>query len=74
VQWEVIDVEQAKGNFTHIRARIKQRWRRLPEEEIGALEECAVNILAEKLQEHYGWHREEAERQVREFRTRHDWH
>jgi hypothetical protein len=26
-----------------------------------------------RLQEHYGWDREEAERQVREFKTRHNW-
>lgn len=59
-------------DFTSIKSRIKQRWRRLTDEEIDELEERA-DILASKLQECYGWEREEAERQVREFRARHNW-
>jgi uncharacterized protein YjbJ (UPF0337 family) len=70
----VVDVERAKDNFIQIKTRIKQRWRRLPEEEISELESRGVEILAAKLQEHYGWNREEAERQVREFQARHNWH
>ena len=54
-------------------SRIKQRWRRLPEEELNELAVHA-EILAAKLQEYYGWNREEAERQVREFQARHNWH
>lgn len=59
-------------DFTDIKSRIKQRWRRLTEEEIDELENRA-EVLASKLQECYGWEREEAERQVREFRSRHNW-
>jgi uncharacterized protein YjbJ (UPF0337 family) len=73
----VVDVERGKDNFIQIKTRIKQQWRRLPEEEISELESRksrSVEILAAKLQEHYGWNREEAERQVREFQARHNWH
>jgi uncharacterized protein YjbJ (UPF0337 family) len=66
-------VNGVKGSFTQISSRIKQQWRRLPEEEISELD-GRVEILATKLQEHYGWNREEAERQVREFAARHNWH
>lgn len=59
-------------NFRNIRSRIKQRWRRLTDEEIDELE-GRTEILASKLQECYGWDREEAERQVREFKSRHNW-
>jgi uncharacterized protein YjbJ (UPF0337 family) len=59
-------------NFTSIKSRIKQRWRRLTDEEIDELEGRA-EVLVSKLQECYGWEREEAERQVREFRSRHNW-
>jgi hypothetical protein len=44
----------------------------LSDEEIEELE-VRAEVLAARLQEHYGWDREEAERQVREFRTRHNW-
>lgn len=66
-------MDARKDDFSQIRQRIKQRWRRLPAEEIVEIEGQA-EILAAKLQEHYGWNREEAERQVREFRSRHEWH
>jgi hypothetical protein len=64
-------VNAGKDELSQIRQRIKQRWRRLPTEEIVEIE---AEVLAAKLQEHYGWNREEAERQVREFRSRHEWH
>ena len=64
-------MDAGKDELNQIRQRIKQRWRRIPTEEIVEIE---AEVLAEKLQEHYGWNREEAERQVREFRSRHEWH
>jgi hypothetical protein len=64
-------VDAGKDELNQIRQRIKQRWRRIPTEEIVEIE---AEVLAAKLQEHYGWNREEAERQVREFRSRHEWH
>lgn len=66
-------MDARKDNFSQIKQRIKQRWRRLPTEEIVEIQGQA-EILASKLQEHYGWNREEAERQVREFCSRHEWH
>lgn len=66
-------MDARKDNFSQIKQRIKQRWRRLPAEEIVEIQGQA-EILASKLQEHYGWNREEAERQVREFCSRHEWH
>ncbi len=59
-------------NFSHLKSRIKQQWRRLTDEEIDELE-GRTEILASRLQECYGWDREEAERQVREFKSRHNW-
>jgi uncharacterized protein YjbJ (UPF0337 family) len=32
-----------------------------------------ADILIGKLQERYGWNREEAERQAREFRSQNNW-
>jgi uncharacterized protein YjbJ (UPF0337 family) len=72
--WELtsMNTEYTRGNFQRIKGRIKHQWGRLTEEEI---EKVAgnVEILASKLQECYGWEREEAERQVRDFSSRHGW-
>ncbi len=59
-------------NFQRIKGRIKQQWARLSDQEIDKIE-GDVEILASKLQEHYGWEKEEAERQARDFSTRHGW-
>ncbi len=67
-----MDTNTSQVSFGNIKGRIKQRWRRLSDEEIDELEGRA-EILAAKLQECYGWDREEAERQVREFKSRHNW-
>jgi len=59
--------------FAEIKGKIKERWKRLTDEDLDELE-VRAEILASKLQEHYGWEREEAERQVKEFKARHHWH
>ena len=62
----------AAGNFKQLKGKIKQQWGKLTDDEI---DEIAGNteILAGKLQERYGWEREEADRQVKDFSSRHGW-
>jgi uncharacterized protein YjbJ (UPF0337 family) len=62
----------ARGNFSQMKGKIKQQWARLTDDEIEQIE-GNVEILAGKLQERYGWEREEAERQAKDFSTRHGW-
>jgi uncharacterized protein YjbJ (UPF0337 family) len=62
----------AAGNFKQIKGKIKQQWGKLTDDEIDQLE-GNTEILAGKLQERYGWEKEEAERQVKDFSTRHGW-
>ena len=62
----------AKGNFTQLKGKIKEQWGKLTDDEIGELEGKS-EILAGKLQERYGLNKEDAERQVKEFRTRNEW-
>jgi len=63
----------ARGNFNQIKGKLKQQWGKLTDDEIDQMEGNA-DILVGKLQERYGWSREEAERQAREFRTQNEWH
>jgi len=62
----------AQGNFTQLKGKIKQKWGKLTDDEIDQMEGHA-DVLAGKLQERYGWERDEAERQAKEFRTQHNW-
>ena len=62
----------AKGNFTQLKGKIKEQLGKLTDDEIDELEGRS-EILAGKLQERYGMNREEAEREVKEFRDRNDW-
>ena len=62
----------AKGNFKQLKGKIKQQWGKLTDDEIDEMEGNS-EILAGKLQERYGLDREDAERQVKEFRARNNW-
>jgi uncharacterized protein YjbJ (UPF0337 family) len=62
----------AKGNFTQLKGKIKEQWGKLTDDEIDELEGKS-EILAGKLQERYGMKREDAEREVSDFRTRNNW-
>lgn len=61
-----------QGKARELKGRIKQKWGELTDDEITEIEGNA-EILAGKLQTRYGVTREEAERQVREFRKEQGW-
>jgi uncharacterized protein YjbJ (UPF0337 family) len=62
----------AAGTFKQLKGKIKQQWGKLTDDEIDQVE-GNTEILAGKLQERYGWERDEAERQVQDFSRRHGW-
>jgi uncharacterized protein YjbJ (UPF0337 family) len=64
--------DTTQSSLKQLRGKIKQQWRKLTDAEIDAIE-GNTEILAGKLQERYGWEREEAERQVKDFSSRHGW-
>jgi uncharacterized protein YjbJ (UPF0337 family) len=62
----------AAGNFKQLKGKIKQQWGKLTDDEIDQIA-GSTEILAGKLQERYGWERAEAERQIKDFSSRHGW-
>lgn len=60
----------SSDGLRQLKGKIKDQWTRLTEEEIDELV-GRNEQLAGKLQERYGWGREEARRQVDEFYRRH---
>jgi uncharacterized protein YjbJ (UPF0337 family) len=67
MNWDTV-----KGNWKQAKGKVKEQWGKLTDDEIDELEGKS-EILAGKLQERYGLNREEAEREVRDFRTRNNW-
>jgi uncharacterized protein YjbJ (UPF0337 family) len=64
--------DKAAGQWKVMKGRIKEQWGKLTDNDITQLEGHSEQLVG-RLQERYGIEREEAERQAKEFRTRHDW-
>jgi len=52
-----------QGNWKQLRGRVKQWWGLLTDDDLDRID-GSVEELAGKLQERYGYHREEAEREI----------
>jgi uncharacterized protein YjbJ (UPF0337 family) len=59
-----------KGSLRQLKGKIKEQWVRLTDDEIERVAGHNEQ-LAGKLQELYGWEKDEAERQISEFFRRH---
>lgn len=64
--------DRVSGAWHQIKGKVKEQWGKLTDDDLKQLEGHAEQ-LAGKLQERYGLAREEAERQVKEFRKRMNW-
>jgi uncharacterized protein YjbJ (UPF0337 family) len=64
--------DRMSGNWHQLKGHVKQQWGKLTDDDLKQLEGKSEQ-LAGKLQERYGLARDEAERQAKEFRTRHNW-
>ncbi len=61
MNWDIL-----KGNWKQFSGKIKEKWGQLTDDEISAISGKRDQLIG-KLQEKYGWTREEAERQVKDF-------
>lgn len=60
------------GAWHQLKGKVKEQWGKLTDDDLLQLDGHSEK-LAGKLQERYGYARDEAERQVREFRSRNNW-
>ena len=67
-----VNSDTIKGNWQQLKGKVKAQWGKLTDDDLTYLE-GKQDQLAGKIQERYGIAREDAERQVREFRARNDW-
>jgi len=61
--------DEAAGKWQQMKGKLKQQWGKLTDDDLTILE-GSRDQLAGKIQERYGIAKDEAERQVREFRER----
>jgi uncharacterized protein YjbJ (UPF0337 family) len=64
--------DRMTGNWHQLKGHVKEQWGKLTDDDLKQLEGKGEQ-LAGKLQERYGLARDEAERQAKEFRKRHNW-
>ena len=62
----------AAGVWHQIKGKAKEQWGKLTDDDLKQLEGNS-EMLAGKLQQRYGWAKDEAERRAQEFRARHNW-
>ena len=65
MNWDTI-----KGNWKQVQGNAKQQWGKLTDDDLTRAEGNR-DILAGRIQEHYGIEKDEAERQVDEWANRH---
>lgn len=58
-----------KGKWKQLTGKIKERWGDLTEDDLQAADGHAEYLVG-KLQERYGWSKERAEQEVRDFSDR----
>jgi uncharacterized protein YjbJ (UPF0337 family) len=58
--------DQIKGNWKNFKGQIKERWGKLTDDDLTAIE-GKRDQLAGKLQERYGYAKEQAERELDDF-------
>ncbi|MFZ5959911.1 CsbD family protein [Pseudomonas sp. QL9] len=58
-----------KGKWKQLSGTLKEQWGKLTDDDLRAADGHAEYLVG-KLQERYGWTRERAEREVREFSDR----
>jgi len=61
--------EQASGNWKICKGKIKEQWGKLTDDDLKVLEGSRDQLVG-SVQKRYGIEKEEAERQVNEFRNR----
>ena len=61
--------DRIEGNWKQVKGKVKEQWGKLTDDDLMVLE-GDQDQLTGRIQERYGIAKEEAERQVRDFRIR----
>jgi uncharacterized protein YjbJ (UPF0337 family) len=63
--------DQVEGNWKQLKGKVKEQWGKLTDNDLTVVE-GNMDQLAGRVQERYGIQRDEAEKQIKEFRRRNE--
>jgi uncharacterized protein YjbJ (UPF0337 family) len=61
MNWDIV-----KGNWKQFKGQVKEKWGKLTDDDLGVIEGKKDQLVG-KIQERYGYSKEEAEREVDEY-------
>ena len=61
-----MDSNRIKGNWNQMKGKIQQKWGRLTDDDMDVIDGYRTELVG-KIQEHYGYSRDKAEREVDEY-------
>lgn len=62
--------DATKGNWNQFKGKVKEQWGKLTDDDLARIEGKRDQLLG-SVQERYGIEKEEAEKQVKQFESRH---
>ena len=62
--------DTTKGNWNQFKGKVKEQWGKLTDDDLARIESKRDQLLG-SVQERYGIEKEEAEKQVKQFESRH---
>jgi uncharacterized protein YjbJ (UPF0337 family) len=66
-----MNTDQIQGNWKQLRGRIKEQWGKLTDDDLSVINGRKDQLIG-KLQERYGYTKEQAEREIERQRTKWD--
>ena len=61
--------DQAKGNWTQMKGKVKEQWGKLTDDDLTKISGQRDQLVG-RLQERYGYAKEQAEREVKDWESR----
>ena len=62
--------DRIEGNWKQLKGKAQAEWGKLTDDDLDVIEGRRTELIG-RVQERYGIHRDEAERQVRDWESRH---
>jgi uncharacterized protein YjbJ (UPF0337 family) len=61
-----------QGNWTEVKGKIRQQWGKLTDDDLSTMK-GSYEELAGKLQASYGYHKDQAKKEIDNFIKKHGW-
>ena len=58
--------DEVKGNWKNLKGQVKERWGKLTDDDLTVIEGKKEQLIG-KIQERYGYEKEQAEKEIKDF-------